>query len=234
MTGHVVRPTRIASQDYTPRVSARATSTKQSVRMRPAQPSVTPRAAVQHGVTSPSPAGRVATEDVGQRRGGGERSVLLSSDNRPAGTVDVPAHKVLMEEQGGTSNASAPATQETTQGADARVTLDAHIDVRVTRREHDAVKHCADVLGVKPSKWVRAVLRDALDARSHEEEALAAYAAVPMPSPEKARAVEQMRRAGVNLNQALRTGAAVTDELLRDVLAAHDDLRAAFGDEVSL
>lgn len=87
MTGHVVKPTRLASQDYTPRVSARATSTEQSVRMRPAQPSVTPSAAVQHGVTSPSPAGRVATEDVGQRRVGGGRSLLLSSDNRPAGTV---------------------------------------------------------------------------------------------------------------------------------------------------
>ncbi|WP_299061551.1 hypothetical protein [uncultured Actinomyces sp.] len=233
MTGHVVRPTRLASQDYTPRVSARATSTKQSVRMRPAQPSVTPRAAVQHGVTSPSPAGRVATEDVGQRRVGGERSLLLSSDNRPAGSVVLPPLNVL-EEEGGNTNASAPATEETTQGADARVILDAHIDVRVTRTELGAVKREARKLGVKPSKWVRAVLRDALDARSHEEEALAAYAAVPMPSPEKARAVEQMRRAGVNLNQALRTGAAVTDELLRDVLAAHDDLRAAFGDEVSL
>ena len=233
MTGYAVRPARFVSQGMKPRVSARATSTEQSVRMRPAQPSVTSSAAVQHGVTSPSPAGRVATEDVGQLHVGGQRSLLRSSDNRPAGTVVLPPSKVLME-RGGKTNASAPATEETTQGADARVILDAHVDVRVTRTELDAVKREARKLGVKPSTWVRAVLRDALDARSHEEEALAAYAAVPMPSPEKARAVEQMRRAGVNLNQALRTGAAVTDELLRDVLAAHDDLRAAFGDEVSL
>ena len=233
MTGHVVKPTCLASQGYTPRVSARATSTEQSVRMRPAQRSVTSSAAVQHGVTSPSPAGRVATEDVGQRRVGGERSLLPSSDNRPAGTVVIPPPEVLME-KGGITNASAPATEETTQGADARVTLDAHLDVRVTRREHDAVKRHADVLGVKPSTWARAVLRDALDARSHEVEVLAAQAAVPRPSPERARAVEQMRRVGVNLNQALRAGAAVTDELLRDVLAAVDDMRAAFGDEVSL
>lgn len=233
MTDYAVRPARFVSQGMEPRVSARATSTEQSVRMRPAQPSVTSSAAVQHGVTSPSPAGRVATEDVGQRRVGGQRSLLRSSDNRPAGTVVLPPSKVLME-KGGKTNASAPATEETTQGADARVILDAHVDVRVTRTELDAIKREARKLGVKPSTWVRAVLRDALDARSHEEEALAAYAAVPMPSPEKARAVEQMRRAGVNLNQALRTGAAVTDELLRDVLAAHDDLRAAFGDEVSL
>lgn len=233
MTDYAVRPARFVSQGMEPRVSARATSTEQSVRMRPAQPSVTSSAAVQHGVTSPSPAGRVATEDVGQLHVGGQRSLLRSSDNRPAGTVVLPPSKVLME-KGGKTNASAPATEETTQGADARVILDAHIDVRVTCTELDAIKREARKLGVKPSKWVRAVLRDALDARSHEEEALAAYAAVPMPSPEKARAVEQMRRAGVNLNQALRTGAAVTDELLRDVLAAHDDLRAAFGDEVSL
>lgn len=233
MTDYAVRPARFVSQGMKPRVSARATSTEQSVRMRPAQPSVTSSAAVQHGVTSPSPAGRVATEDVGQLHVGGQRSLLRSSDNRPAGTVVLPPSKVLME-KGGNTNASAPATEETTQGADARVILDAHIDVRVTRTELDAIKREARKLGVKPSTWVRAVLRDALDARSHEEEALAAYAAVPMPSPEKARAVEQMRRAGVNLNQALRTGAAVTDELLRDVLAAHDDLRAAFGDEVSL
>lgn len=233
MTDYAVRPTRIVSQGMEPRVSARATSTEQSVRMRPAQRSVTSSAAVQHGVTSPSPAGRVATEDVGQRRVGGERSLLPSSDNRPAGTVVIPPPEVLME-KGGITNASAPATEETTQGADARVTLDAHLDVRVTRREHDAVKRHADVLGVKPSTWARAVLRDALDARSHEVEVLAAQAAVPRPSPERARAVEQMRRVGVNLNQALRAGAAVTDELLRDVLAAVDDMRAAFGDEVSL
>ena len=233
MTDYVVRPTRIVSQGMEPRVSARATSTNQSVRMRPVQPLVTPRAAVQHGVTSPSPAGRVATEDVGQRRVGGERSVLLSSDNRPAGSVVLPPLNVL-EEEGGNTNASAPATEETTQGADARVILDAHIDVRVTRTELDAIKREARKLGVKPSKWVRAVLRDALDARSHAVEALAAHAAVPMPSPEKARAVEQLRRVGVNLNQVVRAGTAVSDELLREVLAVLAEVRALFGDEVSL
>ena len=201
--------------------------------MRPVQPLVTPRAAVQHGVTSPSPAGRVATEDVGQRRVGGERSVLLSSDNRPAGSVVLPPLNVL-EEEGGNTNASAPATEETTQGADARVILDAHIDVRVTRTELGAVKREAREFGVKPSTWVRAVLRDALDARSHAVEALAAHAAVPMPSPEKARAVEQLRRVGVNLNQVVRAGTAVSDELLREVLAVLAEVRALFGDEVSL
>lgn len=233
MTDYAVRPARFVSQGMEPRVSARATSTEQSVRMRPAQPSVTSSAAVQHGVTSPSPAGRVATEDVGQLHVGGQRSLLRSSDNRPAGTVVLPPSKVLME-KGGKTNASAPATEETTQGADARVILDAHIDVRVTRTELGAVKREARGFGVKPSTWVRAVLRDALDARSHAVEALAAQAAVPMPSPEKARAVEQLRRVGVNLNQVVRGGTAVSDELLREVLAAVAEVRALFGDEVSL
>lgn len=233
MTGYAVRPTRIVSQGMEPHVSARATSTEQSVKARPVQRSVTSSAAVQHGVTSPSPAVSNANEDVGQRHVRGQRSLLRSSDNMPAGTVAVPPPDVL-EEKGGTTNAAAPATEETTQGADAGVILDAHLDVRMTRREHDAIKRRATVLGVKASTWARAVLRDALDARSHEEEALAAQAAVPRPSPERARAVEQVRRVGVNLNQVVRAGTAVSDELLREVLAALAEVRAAFGDEVSL
>ena len=233
MTGYAVRPTRIVSQGMEPHVSARATSTEQSVKARPVQRSVTSSAAVQHGVTSPSPAVSNANEDVGQRHVRGQRSLLRSSDNMPAGTVAVPPPDVL-EEKGGTTNAAAPATEETTQGADARVILDAHLDVRMTRREHDAIKRRATVLGVKASTWARAVLRDALDARSHEEEALAAQAAVPRPSPERARAVEQVRRVGVNLNQEVRAGTAVSDELLRELLAALADVRVLFGDEVSL
>lgn len=233
MTGYAVRPTRIVSQGMEPHVSARATSTEQSVKARPVQRSVTSSAAVQHGVTSPSPAVSNANEDVGQRHVRGQRSLLRSSDNMPAGTVAVPPPDVL-EEKGGTTNAAAPATEETTQGADARIILDAHLDVRMTRREHDAIKRRATVLGVKASTWARAVLRDALDARSHEEEALAAQAAVPRPSPERARAVEQVRRVGVNLNQVVRAGTAVSDELLREVLAALADVRVLFGDEVSL
>lgn len=233
MTGYAVRPTRIVSQGMEPHVSARATSTEQSVKARPVQRSVTSSAAVQHGVTSPSPAVSNANEDVGQRHVRGQRSLLRSSDNMPAGTVAVPPPDVL-EEKGGTTNAAAPATEETTQGADARVILDAHLDVRMTRREHDAIKRRATVLGVKASTWARVVLRDALDARSHEEEALAAQAAVPRPSPERARAVEQVRRVGVNLNQVVRAGTAVSDELLREVLAALADVRVLFGDEVSL
>lgn len=198
MTDYAVRPTRIVSQGMKPYISARATSTEQSVKARPVQRSVTSSAAVQHGVTFPSPAGRVATEDVGQRHVRGQRSLLRTSDNMPAGTVVVPPPDVL-EEKGGTTNAAAPATEETTQGADARVILDAHLDVRMTRREHDAIKRRATVLGVKASTWARAVLRDALDARSHEEEALAAQAAVPRPSPERASERGQLSKCVVSV-----------------------------------
>lgn len=225
----VTRPTSSLPARGVQRAAAPAPQQEQ----RSAHHSVTSSAAVQHGVTSPAPAVSNASEDVGQRRVGGERSLLRSSDNRPAGSVVLP-HLNVLEEEGGNTNASAPATEETTQGADARVILDAHIDVRVTRTELGAVKREAREFGVKPSTWVRAVLRDALDARSHAVEALAAHAAVPMPSPEKARAVEQLRRVGVNLNQVVRAGTAVSDELLREVLAAVAEVRALFGDEVSL
>ena len=225
----VTRPTSSLPARGVQRAAAPAPQQEQ----RSAHHSVTSSAAVQHGVTSPAPAVSNASEDVGQLHVGGQRSLLRSSDNRPAGSVVLPPLNVL-EEEGGNTNASAPATEETTQGADARVILDAHIDVRVTRTELGAVKREAREFGVKPSTWVRAVLRDALDARSHAVEALAAHAAVPMPSPEKARAVEQLRRVGVNLNQVVRAGTVVSDELLREVLVVLAEVRALFGDEVSL
>lgn len=106
--------------------------------------------------------------------------------------------------------------------------------MRVTRDEHDAIKRRASVLGVKPSTWARAVMRDALDKRRHEVEALAAQAAVPRPAPELARAVEQVRRVGVNLNQIVRAGTAVDETVLRDVFAAVHEVRSLLGDEVSL
>lgn len=233
MSGYVVRPTRIASQGTAPRDSARATSTEQSARVRPVQRLVAPSAAVQHGVTSPSPAGRAATEDEGQRRVGGQRGLHRLSDNTPAGTpLSTPQTDV--KSTGVDSDVAALPPAEETQRADTRVTLTSHIDVRVTPDEHAAIKRRARVLGVKPSKWARAVMRDALDARRHEEEALAAQAAAPRPSPELARAVEQLRKVGVNLNQVQRAGTAVDDELLREVLAAVAVMRAALGDEVAL
>nr|WP_196819479.1 hypothetical protein [Schaalia sp. ZJ405] len=104
----------------------------------------------------------------------------------------------------------------------------------MTRKEHDAIKRRARVLGVKPSTWARAVLRDALDERRHEVEVLAAQASVPRPSPELARAVEQVRRVGVNLNQVVRTGSVVDEKILVEVLAAFAEVRTLLRDEVAL
>ncbi|WP_407670838.1 plasmid mobilization protein [Parenemella sanctibonifatiensis] len=42
---------------------------------------------------------------------------------------------------------------------------DVSIDVRVTKAEREAVRRRARRLGVKPSKWVRTVILDALDSR---------------------------------------------------------------------
>lgn len=159
--------------------------------------------------------------------------MLRLSDNVPAGTAPFYTSKDVSS-GGGRVIEPAPPTQEEPQGAGKRVTLNAHLDVRVTRGEHDAIKRRATVLGVKPSTWARAVLRDALDERRHEVEALAAHAAVPRPAPELARAVEQVRRVGVNLNQVVRAGSAIDGDILRDVLAAVAEVRSLLGDEVSL
>lgn len=196
-------------------------------------PSVPTTAAVQPVGTSPSPATNEVSEDEGQRLIGGGESLLDPSDNLPAGTsrVHTPEDVRTGCEH---VNATAPPTKEEAQGAVARVVLDSHLDVRMTRDEHDAIKRRASVLGVKPSTWARAVLRDALDVRRHEVEALAAQAAVPRPAPELARAVEQVRRVGVNLNQVVRSGTAVDGDVLREVLDAVREVRSLLGDEVSL
>ena len=73
---------------------------------------------------------------------------------------------------------------------------------------------------------------DALDARGTREAAMQ-QAAHEIPSPELAGAVEQLRRVGVNLNQALRKGQAVDAGLLRAVFDAVSDIRAALGDRTT-
>lgn len=225
----VMRPTRLSTASTVQRVAVPATQQEQ----RSARPSVPTAAAQQPVGTSPSPATNEVSEDEGQRRVGGQRSLLRLSDNVPAGTAPFYTSKDVSS-GGGRVIEPAPPTQEEPQGACKRVTLNAHLDVRVTRGEHDAIKRRATVLGVKPSTWARAVLRDALDERRHEVEALAAHAAVPRPAPELARAVEQVRRVGVNLNQVVRAGSAIDGDILRDVLAAVAEVRSLLGDEVSL
>ncbi|WP_230809327.1 MobC family plasmid mobilization relaxosome protein [Trueperella pyogenes] len=198
-----------------------------------ASPLVTPPAAVQRGVTSPSPATNEVSEDEGQRRVGGGESLLEPSDNLPAGNATT-TREILLMETGVVVDVDAPPPVEETQGASTRVSLTSHIDVRLTPNELDAIKRRASVLGVKPSQWARAVLRDALDSRRHEVEVLAAQAGMTRPRPELAKAVEQVRRIGVNLNQVVRAGTAVDEDILRDVLDAVREVRALLGDEVSL
>ena len=105
------------------------------------------------------------------------------------------------------------------------------LDVRLTVADRDAIRRRAHVLGVTPSAWARAVMLDALDSRSSKVAQLENNAGVKEAAPTSlAPAVEQLRRAGVNLNQALRKGAAVDDSLLHAVKAAVDEVRASLGD----
>lgn len=195
--------------------------------------SVPTSAAQQRVGTSSSPATNEMSEDEGQRRVGGGESLLDPSDNVPASTTPVYTSEVVKTESRQVIE-PAPPTQEETQGQARASPLNAHLDVRVTREERNAIKHRATVLGVRPSTWARAVPRDALDERRHEVEALAAQAAVPRPVPELTRAVEQVRRVGVNLNQVVRSGTSVDEDVLRDGLAAVHGVRSLVGDEVAL
>ncbi|NDR52720.1 hypothetical protein GZ997_01380 [Actinomyces sp. 565] len=102
--------------------------------------------------------------------------------------------------------------------------------MRVSRAEHEAVRRRAHSLGITPSAWFRAVLRDALDSRRDEVRSITAQASQPRQSPLVAEAVGQLRRVGVNLNQALRRGSAVDGDLLLEVKASVDSLRRELGD----
>lgn len=171
----------------------------------------------------PSPAGSAATEDEG-RRASRTTSGAQLSDNAPAGRVSEPAP---------TSNAA---------GAEAvRETLDAHLDVRVSRVERAAIERRAQALGVKPSRWGRAVWLDALDDRRDELARLRLAASRPRPSAASVAEVEQLRRLGITLNGLRRDAAAarkagqtvtvvVDDEVLQRVLEAVTARRGALGD----
>lgn len=142
------------------------------------------------------------------------------SDNAPAGPATAPVVD--------TSASGAVTSPGTSRN------LDRHVDVRVTGAEHEALARRARALGVKPSAYVRAIVRDALDDRRSEVAAIEAAASTPRPHPELARAVEQVRRVGVLLNQTKRDGKVVDAEQLADVLDALNGVRAALGDGVSL
>ncbi|MBN6777559.1 hypothetical protein JRG19_03210 [Pseudoclavibacter alba] len=175
----------------------------------------------------PSPAGSVATEDEGQPGDVDRGAQLLVSDIPPAG------------------HATSTPRDTPVEGASAGGKRTSHLDVRITPAERDAIQRRAHVLGVTPSGWARAVLRDALDARRDVVEALERRAASrPRPHPMLADAVTQTRRVGVTLNGLLREvyrarrlgeepGVVVDDDLLQGAIAANTAVRAALGDRTS-
>ena len=184
---------------------------------------VSPHDSARSAAVLPSPAGSAATEDEG-RRILDDTSDAKLSDKIPAGRV------------------TEPATTSIAAGAEtSRETLDAHLDVRVSRAEHEAVRRRARALGVKPSPWARAVLRDALDDRRDEVGRIGRAAARPRPDAATAAEVEQLRRLGITLNGLRRDAATarkagdtvtvvVDDDLLVRTLAAVTARRAELGD----
>ncbi|MGO1508465.1 MULTISPECIES: plasmid mobilization protein [Actinomycetes] len=205
----------------------------------------------------PSPGGRAATEDEGQRLLE-DRGASRVSDKNPAGRLpyapenepDSPSSAGRDRAEGCAEDPALSAEQHhdsqvnTGRGAAQRAgsaeapveprnsrRREVSLDVRLTVADRDAIRHRAHVLSVKPSAWARAVMLDALDSRSSKVAQLESNAGVKETAPTSlAPAVEQLRRVGVNLNQALRKGAAVDDGLLHAVMVAVDEVRASLGD----
>lgn len=172
------------------------------------------------GLHSPSPAGSEASEDEGQRYLE-DMSASEMSDKDPAGLHPYPL----------------PRMHSRTTNETPRERRQVSLDVRLTVTEREAIRRRARVLGVKPSAWARGVILDALDARRDEISRMH-LAALASPQPEFATAVEQLRKVGQNLNQALRAVhsgdvSALDDDLLRQVQVAVDDVRASLGDRTS-
>lgn len=206
---------------------------------------------------TPSPAGSAATEDEGQRYLE-DMSASEMSDKNPAGRLPyAPENEPDTRSNTGRGRAEGCAEDSalsaerlhdsqvnTGRGAAQRAgsaeapmeprkrrRREVSLDVRLTVADRDVIRHRARVLGVKPSAWARAVMLDALDSRSSKVAQLENNAGVKEAAPTSiSPAVEQLRRVGVNLNQALRKGAAVDDGLLHEVMAAVDEVRASLGD----
>lgn len=151
------------------------------------------------------PSARTERSEGGQKPAVIEDRAQRVSDNYPAG----------------------PATVRRGPVAGAR--RDVSLDVRLSRAEKDAVAARASGLGVKPSRWARAVVLDALDV-GRDEVAGLHRAAQYRPDPQAGAAVEQLRRVGVLVNQTQRTRATGLKQLgevfrvLRDTRQLDDEL----------
>lgn len=208
----------------------------------------------------PQPAARSAREDWASREWRTERG-SGSSDIHPAGQTPIVSSKT--PQRGGSearhdrgcgvavggvpdrpssrsdsTRAAVPAREMESHGGRTRrvsktaTRRDVSLDVRLSKTEREAIRARARALGAKPSAWARAVMLDALDQR-HALEAAMQQTARETPNPELAGAVEQLRRVGINLNQALRRGQTVDAGLLRAVFDAVTEIRAALGDRTA-
>lgn len=163
--------------------------------------------------TSPSPATNVVSEDEGQRNEVRHEGVKPAvSDKFPAGQQVYPPQPLPQQSGGNTDPGS----------------RSHRITVRLSGAEAEAIRRRSKALGVAPSSWVRAAALYALDAANPLPESVPVAAAPG--SPDVARAVEQLRRVGVNLNQALRRGSVVDAARVRDLARAVDELRSQLGD----
>lgn len=215
------------------------------------------------GPGTPPPAGSEATEDGGQRYSD-DMSASEMSDRYPAGgRLYAPEHEPdthsnagRVRVEGGTDDqaltlerphdsrvSTGRGDAEAAGPADApRRNRRAKLDVRLSEEDREAVLRRARVLGVRPSSWARAVMLDALDARSSNiekiERAALTSGAVPTIAPELGRAVTELRRVGSNLNQCMRAinsgKTTVLDaDLLIAVRDAVDQVRTALGDQTA-
>lgn len=182
----------------------------------------------QRPVSPPPPAGSEATEDGGQR-GLDDTNEVKLSDNLPAGRSGYPT------------------SESCDSGVSAlRERLTAHLDVRLSRSEHGEISQRARALGVKPSAWARAVLRDALDSRRSEIQRIERMAARPRRDRQVDGAkVETLRRIGTtfeslrrDIARARKVGESINvvvdDGLLDEACSVMTELRSDLGDGMRL
>ena len=182
----------------------------------------------QSPVSAPPPAGSEATEDGGQR-GLDDTNEVKLSDNLPAGRCGYPTEESY--------DSGVPTRRER---------LTAHLDVRLSRGERAEVSQGAHSLGVKPSAWARAVMRDALDSRRNEVQRVERMAARPRRGRQVDGAkVETLRRIGTtfeglrrDIARARKDGESISvvvdDVLLDEACAVLAELRSDIGDGTRL
>lgn len=104
------------------------------------------------------------------------------------------------------------------------------LDVRLTEAEREAIRLRARVLGVKPSTWARGALLDSLDSAGVRRSDGTQRRVCSDPVWPGCRAAPTDR---VNLNQTLRSGAAVDEDLVREVQTSVDAVRSTLGDRTA-